>query len=1031
MNLAATLHRSITAISIGLVCHASYPLPVAAQTPEWLKQNAAKANDDLFKPSPSDLYTDDGNGNLSVPLQTLPDEKFNQSDLYYGVDQLDAASNALPDERSYDDFFIYRDSRIGDMESGRGVYGQTAPLNAEANAAQVLRSSENIPGIRSESFLFTSEGIISDGAAIKGEFGECVQVRKENTETISYDDFTEERCESMGYDSTPLMAERQYFGPSSYFKYGKDANGNPTCSFGKNTIRVDGPDTCATLSSLTAIPLVDYASSCGTACVVMTMRPKRDYKREPHYTIDGNVTELGYYLRARVKFGAYPIRDVYYHPGDGDCSNDDPAYQDCYIDKEWMVYWDGKFVGRTDSHTDLDVESSDGYTYEIHPAENFLLPYFRGVTRQLTNPLIDSEMKATFRVRKSAEVLSASAKTTNFGIGTTLKRNGSLVATADGIFPQPVMITPVNVAHTFLAARAGGLDPDATVQITMSFAPKTFSDWTYNTARWEELKGYVDMGFCTLDWKVEKTASKSDGCVPDIVGGATPGKLCGAEIPVSPFTGSPDRGAIKLKITPDCKRPQKPPADADGDYDDLYATDDNCGTLRDAPECSFVSRSCIDQLPSGGCYTFEEVYSCGQTKTYTVPTTVVENVCTSSLSCLGDDCTIDTSTDATADLATAAAKLSSVDMALSDMQCTSDPKLAKTETEAQAAYDTCQIFQGDRSTCGRVALGLSNCCNTPRGVSLYDYLMLAFSVSRLNANLTSLGFETPITSAWATIGEPLRDSYTELTRPLVEVWESVIGNSDIAKTAAKTVSLEAIKQQMMQQMAQWTADIFGVSAANSLFSVNAGTAFSATGQLNPGTLGFSASAQTVLSAVSIAFTVYTIINVLSALLFRCSASEIELGVKRSLKSTHYIGTYCSKKVLGACLKRKDSYCVFNSPLSRIMIEQIRLQQGKGWGSPERPDCSGVTIGDLATVDMESIDLSEWTGMLLDTEILDLDRVKDIDAMTGSTSTLGKALGDLYPRENAIDRNTNRFEDVDTPTVRKDALDDFGRHAVAP
>ena len=76
------------------------------------------------------------------------------------------------------------------------------------------------------------------------------------------------------------------------------------------------------------------------------------------------------------------------------------------------------------------------------------------------------------------------------------------------------------------------------------------------------------------------------------------------------------------------------------------------------------------------------------------------------------------------------------------------------ETEAQAAYDTCQIFQGDRSTCGRVALGLSNCCNTPRGVSLYDYLMLAFSVSRLNANLTSLGFETPITSAATTVSMP-------------------------------------------------------------------------------------------------------------------------------------------------------------------------------------------------------------------------------------------------------------------------------------
>lgn len=373
-------------------------------------------------------------------------------------------------------------------------------------------------------------------------------------------------------------------------------------------------------------------------------------------------------------------------------------------------------------------------------------------------------------------------------------------------------------------------------------------------------------------------------------------------------------------------------------------------------------------------------------------------------------------------------KLSAVDMIASDMQCTSDPAKATNELEAQAAYDTCQIFQGEHIDCGRVALGLSNCCQTPRGVSLYDYLMLAFSMARLNASITTLGFNSPITSAWASLSDPLRDSYSQLTRPLVEVWESVVGNSEIAKTAASTVSLEAIKQTMMKSAAQWTADIFGTQAANALFSVNGGAAFGA-GGLNGGSIAFSAGAQTVMAAVSLAFTIYTVINVLSAILFACRPQEQELAVKRALKSTHYVGTYCSKKVLGACLKRKDSYCVFNSPLSRIMNEQIRMQLGRGWGRPDRPDCSGVTIADLNAVDMEAIDLSEWTGMLEQSELLDVNRVSDIDAMTGTESTLGKALGDLYPRENALERNSNRLRDVELSAPRNDAVTDFGRGVV--
>lgn len=70
-------------------------------------------------------------------------------------------------------------------------------------------------------------------------------------------------------------------------------------------------------------------------------------------------------------------------------------------------------------------------------------------------------------------------------------------------------------------------------------------------------------------------------------------------------------------------------------------------------------------------------------------------------------------------------------------------------------------------------------------------------------------------------------------------------------------------------------------------------------------------------------------------------------------------------------------------------------------------------------------------MLMETELLDMDRVSDIEKMTGTESTLGKALDDIYPREDAVERNTNRLDGVEIPNARQDALHDFGRAAVVP
>lgn len=273
-----------------------------------------------------------------------------------------------------------------------------------------------------------------------------------------------------------------------------------------------------------------------------------------------------------------------------------------------------------------------------------------------------------------------------------------------------------------------------------------------------------------------------------------------------------------------------------------------------------------------------------------------------------------------------------------------------------------------------------------------------------------------------------RNSFSRLTRPITETWESIIGSTDAAQSVGNALSVEAIKQEMMKKGAQWVAEVFGEQAANSIFQVGGEAAIS-NGVLKGGEIGLTQAASSVMSAVMTAYTIYTMINVLAAILFACTEEEQELMVRKALKSTHEIGTYCSREILGVCVSRRTSYCMFNSPLSRIMNEQARKQLGIDWGTPEEPNCTGITVAQFQSLDMSKVDLSEWTGMMMGSGMVDMEAVSDIEQLTGTESTYGRALEDLYEREDAIERNTSRFDDVNLDELREDAVDDFGRGAI--
>ena len=95
-------------------------------------------------------------------------------------------------------------------------------------------------------------------------------------------------------------------------------------------------------------------------------------------------------------------------------------------------------------------------------------------------------------------------------------------------------------------------------------------------------------------------------------------------------------------------------------------------------------------------------------------------------------------------------------------------------------------------------------------------------------------------------------------------------------------------------------------------------------------------------------------------LANCSRSEIELARERHAGNTHYLGRRCARRVFGICIRRERVWCVFGSKLGRILHQQARPQLGMGWSS-----CEGFTVDEIRNIDFEAVDLSEFTGNLLD------------------------------------------------------------------
>jgi conjugal transfer mating pair stabilization protein TraN len=133
---------------------------------------------------------------------------------------------------------------------------------------------------------------------------------------------------------------------------------------------------------------------------------------------------------------------------------------------------------------------------------------------------------------------------------------------------------------------------------------------------------------------------------------------------------------------------------------------------------------------------------------------------------------------------------------------------------------------------------------------------------------------------------------------------------------------------------------------------------------------------------------------------QCEQSEQTLMLKKGQNLCRYVGTYCSLKAGFTCAERKESYCCFNSVLARLIQTQGSEQLARPADSTRSPACTGFTVEELASLDFDAMDFSEFISEIAGDADLTSDYVKDrLDKSL--TDALAKDLGGTLPTAQGV------------------------------
>lgn len=436
----------------------------------------------------------------------------------------------------------------------------------------------------------------------------------------------------------------------------------------------------------------------------------------------------------------------------------------------------------------------------------------------------------------------------------------------------------------------------------------------------------------------------------------------------------------------------------------------SCQQFEDNPSCGFISQSCVKGADGdvGGCYAFSEVWDCGYDVTYPTVINSGQTIdCPGGARCMGSEC-FDNSNVKSGDFAYAVAMLQVAQFAEHDLDCGSDG------TDIETAND-CKVFKGEAMECKKALGGYVDCCEAPESVSIFDYVNLTMNTLKMTSSIEALsrGQYAAGSGYWAASTSAITSGAAELIKG---EWGSIVDSATGAfqKTfadGAQGAITSKIQQWLMQKAYDAMVEMGASTAANAVFQTGTNAAGEAT-------IGLSSNAAMVVNIIGWVYMVYVIVDLLINIIWECEEKEFELGAKKETRQCHFVGSYCASKALGSCVEKRETYCCFGSVVGRIIQESAREQLGLGWGEVETPSCEGITPDQMAQMDWNRVDLSEWIGMLSMADRLPTMNTVSLDHLTGEGSRLQISESDT--RLNSLDRNMERFKDFDADEIKRKA-----------
>lgn len=461
----------------------------------------------------------------------------------------------------------------------------------------------------------------------------------------------------------------------------------------------------------------------------------------------------------------------------------------------------------------------------------------------------------------------------------------------------------------------------------------------------------------------------------------------------------------------------------------------DCDALEKDPKCGFISSECVEGSTGnrGNCYVRKLKYDCGIDVDIPTLERQTKFRCAGPIRCMGDDC-ISIDKTQSKDFARAAALLQSTQFMTQDMTC---------EDVTGQNNLSCIAFNGSPGECKIAVAGVQNCCKKPENVTMNDYLSLILTVPKLDAAVVSLSegtsfaktynhIRSPVVSAWNKIKSPFTSSFENIcnkldpvTKPFKELYNQTIGK---LKEQAQKITANILKKTGIQEGTKQAAAGAASKGAENL-AAQEGTKQAATegatqvaseGTKTAGQEAAKGATSTVvgslLSTVMTAYTIYSVSMLMIKLIWKCEQEEFEMNMKRALNNCTYVGSYCKSRVLGMCVESRESYCCFNSPLSRIIQEQVRPQLRLSFGTAKNPQCGGIPIDKLGQINWDKVNLDEWLAILQQNGRLPNKDNLNLDKLTGS----GSVLNVDGTRKNTQKRTLKRLEGVDIDKIRKKA-----------